>query len=91
MALVFHHGTFKDFWEGADRPEILVESRLNLLALEYGYKYRLDIRPKKGASRSEFVSTLREARFVGMPVRRAGGHVDFSKISQDGTLKRHQW
>jgi hypothetical protein len=91
MGLVLRHGAHKEFWEGARRPEILIESRLNLLALEYGYKYRLDIRPKKGPARSEFVSTLREARFVGMPVRRSGGVVDFSKICDDGTLKRHQW
>jgi hypothetical protein len=91
MALVLRHGTHKDFWEGAARRDILVEIRLNLLALEYGYKYRLDIRPKKGSFRSEFVSTLREARFVGMPIRRAGGIVEFSKIREDGTLKRHQW
>lgn len=91
MALVLRHGPYKDFWEGAVRREILGETRLNLLALEYGYKYRLDIRPKRGLSRSEFVSTLREARFIGMPVRRSGGRVEFSKIREDGSLKRHQW
>ena len=91
MALILRHGMSKDFWEGSNRPDFLVERRLNLLALEYGYKYRLDIKPKKGFSRSEFVSTLREARFIGMPVRRAGGVVEFSKIGNDGTLKRHQW
>jgi hypothetical protein len=91
MALVLRHGTYKSFWEGAARQEILVEARLNQLALEYGYKYRLDIKPRKGLGRSEFVSTLREARFVGMPIRRAGGTVEFSKILENGTLKRHQW
>jgi hypothetical protein len=91
MALVLRYGAYREFWEGVTRQEILVETRLNLLALEYGYKYRLDIRPRKGLSRSEFVSTLREARFVGMPIRRSGGTVEFSKIRGDGSLKRHQW
>jgi hypothetical protein len=91
MALVLRYGTYKSFWERMDRQEILAESRLNLLALEYGYKYRLNIRPKSRLARSEFVSTLREARFVGMPIRRAGGTVEFYKICSDGVLKRHQW
>jgi len=71
--------------------EFILEARLNLLALEYGYRYRLDVRTKTGSERVEFVRTLREARFVGMPVRRNGGSVHFSKINCDGTLKRHSW
>ena len=71
--------------------DLILEARLNLLALEYGYRYRLDVRMKNGSERVEFVRTLREARFVGIPVRRAGGRVHFSKINGDGTLKRHFW
>ena len=74
-----------------DGQELLLETRLNLLALEYGYRYRLDIRAKNGMARVEFVGTLREARFVGSPVRRAGGAVKFFKIYDDGTLKPHRW
>jgi len=71
--------------------EFILEARLNLLALEYGYRYRLDVCTKSGSERVEFVRTLREARFVGIPVRRSGGSVQFSKICGDGTLKRHCW
>ena len=78
-------------WDDSPRQSIVSEARLNLLALEYGYRYRLDIRTKNGLSRTEFVPTLREARFVGMPLRRSGGVVRFFKINQDGSLKRHQW
>ena len=67
------------------------EARLNLVALEYGYKYRLDIREKNGLSRIEFVSTLLLARFIGRPIRKAGDSVNFYKINIDGSLKRHQW
>jgi hypothetical protein len=69
----------------------MLEARLNLLALEYGYRYRLDIRPKKGLARVEFVRTLREARCVSSPVRRLGGFVLFFKIHDNGTLKHHAW
>jgi hypothetical protein len=71
--------------------EFILEARLNLLALEYGYRYRLDVRTRSGSERVEFVHTLREARFVGIPVRRGGGSVRFSKINADGTLKCHSW
>lgn len=91
MALILKYGADKSFWEGIDRQEILAERRLNLLALEYGYKYRLDVTPKKGFSRIEFVRTLREARFVGMRIRRSGGTVEFLKVNPDGTLKHHRW
>jgi hypothetical protein len=91
MALVVRCGAFKTSWEQTSRPEILGATRLNLLALDYGYKYRLDIRPRHGLSRVEFVRTLREARSVGMPIRRARGVVQFFKLRDDGTLARHQW
>lgn len=90
MALVLRHDRYKHYWEGSEQ-EILAETRLNLLALEYGYKYRLDIRPRNGLSRVEFVRTLTEARVVGRPVRRSKGIVDFFRIREDGTLWRHQW
>ena len=91
MALILKYGADRGFWEGIDRQEILAERRLNLLAFEYGYKYRLDISPKKGLSRIEFVRTLREARFIGMRIRRSGGVVDFLKVNIDGSLKHHRW
>jgi hypothetical protein len=91
MALVLRYGGYKSCCRGLDGPEILGETRLNLLALEYGYKYRLDIRPRNGYSRTEFVRTLREARFVGMRIRKSGGVVHLFKIYQEGTLTRHQW
>lgn len=81
--------------QSARRPlkdqDFILEARLNLLALEYGYRYRLDVRTRGGSERVEFVRTLREARFIGIPVRRSGGLVHFSKINCDGTLKRHFW
>jgi len=67
------------------------EVRLNRLALEYGYKYRLDINSRNSLSRVEFVRKLSEARFIGRPIRRAGHKVRFFKINYDGTLKPHQW
>lgn len=91
MALILRYGSSKGFWEGVGRQEILAGTRLNVLALEYGYKYRLDIQPRNSVSRSEFVRTLAEARYVGMPIRRSGGIVRFFKIHDDGTLTRHQW
>lgn len=91
MALILRYGSSKSFWEGVGRQEILAEARLNLLALEYGYKYRLDIEPRNSYSRSEFVRTLQEARYIGMPIRKSGGSVQFFKIHSDGTLTRHQW
>lgn len=91
MALVLRHDRYKHYWEGSEQQEILAETRLNLLALEYGYKYRLDIRPRNGLCRVEFVRTLSEARVVGRPVRRSKGIVDFFRIREDGTLRRHQW
>ena len=67
MALIVRYGTYRRFSgryrEPGDSGDF--ETRLNLIALDYGYKYRLDIRPKNGPSRVEFVRTLREARFIG--------------------------
>jgi hypothetical protein len=91
MALILRYGTYRRFWEGFASQEILAETRLNLVALDYGYKYRLDIRPKSGPSRVEFVRTLREARFIGRPIRRAKGTVQFFRIRDNGTLETHQW
>ncbi len=91
MALILRYGTYKRFWEGMASQEILAETRLNLLALDYGYKYRLDIRPKNGPSRVEFVRTLREARFIGRPIRKARGVVQFFRLRNNGTLETHQW
>jgi len=91
MALTLRYGNDISYREEPARRAIVFEARLNKLALEYGYKYRLDIRGRNGLPRIEFVPTLREARFVGMPVRRSGGNVRFFKINLDGSLKRHQW
>jgi hypothetical protein len=78
-------------WEASERQELILEARLNLLALEYGYRYRLDICAINGLARVEFVRTLREARFIGIPIRKRGDVVKFFKIYDDGTLKRHRW
>jgi hypothetical protein len=91
MALSVRYDGCRGFAERRPYRAIGSEVRLNLLALEYGYKYRLDIRARNGLSRIEFVGTLSEARFIGRPIRRTGGGVAFYKISADGTLKRHQW
>ena len=73
----------------SNQQELMVEVRLNLVALEYGYRYRLDIRAKNGMARVEFLRILQEARCVAISVRRAGGLVQVFKICEDGTLKRH--
>lgn len=91
VTLILGYDSSKSFWNGVGRQEILADARLNLLALEYGYKYRLDIEPRNTSSRTEFVRTLREARYIGMPIRRSSGTVQFFKIHGDGTLTRHQW
>jgi hypothetical protein len=75
--------------EPSDPQELVLERRLNSLALEYGYRYRLDIRAKNGSARVEFVRTLREARCAANPVRTEGGLARLSKICEDGTLKRY--
>jgi len=77
--------------ELSDPQELVLEIRLNLLALEYGYRYRLDIGPGHGGARVEFVRTIREARCVGAPERRAGRLVLLFKIHPDGTLMRYTW
>jgi len=91
MSLILTYDNHAWSWEPGERQELVLEVRLNLLVLEYGYRYRLDISATNGLERVEFVRTLREARFIGMPVRRSGGLVKFSKIYDDGTLKRHSW
>ncbi len=91
MALMVQYDHIRGLTERRSYQTISSEARLNLLALEYGYKYRLDIRTKKGLSRIEFVGTLSEARFIGRPIRKTGGGVAFYKLVADGTLKRHQW
>jgi hypothetical protein len=91
MALMVRDDHFRWLPERRAREALGADTRLNLLALEYGYKYRLDIRARNGLSRIEFVTTLSEARFIGRPIRKTGGAVDFYKINNDGTLKRHQW
>jgi hypothetical protein len=91
MSLILTYENHVGSWEPVERQQLILETRLNLLALEYGYRYRLDIRASDGAERVEFVRTLREASFVGVPIRRAGGSVKFFKIHDDGTLKRHNW
>lgn len=91
MPLLVRYEHFRGLAERRPPQAIGSEARLNLLALEYGYKYRLDIRARNGLSRIEFVATLSEARFIGRPIRKTGGGVKFYKISADGSLKRHQW
>jgi len=91
MSLILSYDNHASPWEPIRGQEIIFESRLNLLAWEYGYRYRLDICTTSGMERVEFVRTLREARFVGMPARKTGGLVKFFKLYNDGTLKRHQW
>ena len=71
--------------------QAFVSTRLNVLGLEYGYKYRLDVRTRDSPVMVEFVRTLREARFVGRPLRRRGYIVHFFKIRPDGDLSRHNW
>lgn len=91
MALMLRYDHHKGLRQDLPAQAIASEARLNRLALEYGYKYRLDIRPKNGLARIEFVQTLLEARFIGRPIRKLGGVVEFHKICEDGTLKRHGW
>ena len=91
MSLILTYDNHACSLESGESQKFALEARLNLLALEYGYRYRLDVHAIGGLERVEFVRTLREARFVGIPVRRAGGSVKFFKIHDDGTLKRHGW
>ncbi|MBV9081086.1 MAG: hypothetical protein JOZ62_00300 [Acidobacteriaceae bacterium] len=91
MGLILTYGTRARAPERLVQQQIASEARLNLLALDYGYRYRVDISAKNAFSKVEFVRTLREARFIGMPARRSGRLVRFFKMNPDGTLKRHQW
>jgi hypothetical protein len=89
MSLLIRYNDQVSFGDTSDPQQLLVETRLNLLALEYGYRYRLDVRAANGLPRVEFVRTLREARCVGRPLRTAGGLVRLLKILEDGTLKKY--
>ncbi len=91
MSLTVTYDNHAHSREPGERQKSILESRLNLIALEYGYRYRLDVYELNGRERVEFVRTLREARFIGIPVRRAGGLVKFFRIHNDGALKRHSW
>ncbi len=91
MSLTVSYDNHVCSWEPIERQELILATRLNLLALEYGYRYRLDILATNGLARVEFVRTLREARFIGIPIRRADGLVRFFKICDDGSLKHHSW
>ena len=91
MSLTLTYDNRRHSRKPGERQKFILEARLNLLALEYGYRYRLDLYARGGLERVEFVRTLREARFIGIPVRKAGGSVKFFKIHDDGTLKRHGW
>ena len=91
MSVVLKYDALVSHRERSDSQELLLEIRLNLLALEYGYRYRLDIGPGNGPARVEFVRTIREARCVASPERRAGRSVLFFKIQEQGTLTRHNW
>ena len=91
MSLILTYDNHTHSREPGERHKFILESRLNLIALEYGYRYRLDVYTFRGLERVEFVRTLREARFIGIPVRKSGGLVKFFKIRHDGTLERHSW
>ncbi len=90
MGLVVSDGTFTSTSETDVQKRIASDVHLNLLALEYGYKYRLDICATDILLRMEFVRTLREARFVQRPLRRSGSTVRVFKISPDGRLQRQE-
>ena len=68
------------------------QKHINALALAHGYFWRLDITPKNGLRRTEFVRTMQEARFVGRGIRRlAKGEVQFYKLLADGSMQRSAW
>ena len=86
MGLVVTDGTINSPWEADVQRRIASDVHLNLLALEYGYKYRLDIYTADILLRIEFVRTLREASYVQRPLRRSGSTVRIFKIRPDGQL-----
>lgn len=91
MGIIITHGTYTSSSESDTQKRIVCDAHLNLLALEYGYKYRLDICAKDIRLRVEFVRTLREARCVGRPLRRSGSTVRLFKIDPDGDLRQQKW
>jgi len=91
MGIIITHGTYTSSSETDTQKRIVSDAHLNLLALEYGYKYRLDICAKDIRLRVEFVRTLREARCVGRPLRRSGSIVRLFKIIPDGDLQQQKW
>jgi hypothetical protein len=91
MGIIITYGTYTSSSETDTQRRIVSDVHLNLLALEYGYKYRLDICAKDIRLRVEFVRTLREARCVGRPLRRSGSIVQLFKITPDGDLRHQKW
>ena len=90
MGIVVTDGTFTSASESDIQRRIASDAHLNLLALEYGYKYRLDVCATDILLRVEFVRTLREARYVGRPLRRSGSVVRLFKITPGGNLQRQK-
>jgi hypothetical protein len=91
MGFIVTHGTFTSASETDSQKKLASDAHLNLLALEYGYKYRLDICATDILLRMEFVRTLREARYVARPLRRSGSTVRFFKIGAEGDLHKAEW
>jgi hypothetical protein len=91
MGIIVTHGTYTSASETDTQRRIASDAHLNLLALEYGYKYRLDIYATDILLRVEFVRTLREARCVGRPLRRSGSIVRLFKIISGGDLRQQKW
>lgn len=91
MGIIVTRGTYTSSSETDTQKRIVSDSHLNVLALEYGYKYRLDICAKDVRLRVEFVRTLREARCVGRPLRRSGSIVRLFKIVAAGELRPQKW
>lgn len=90
MGILVTDGTFTSASENDIQRRIASDVHLNLLALEYGYKYRLDVCATDILLRVEFVRTLREARYVGRPLRRSGSTVRLFKIMPEGDLRRQK-
>ncbi|MBV9779405.1 MAG: hypothetical protein JOY62_05465 [Acidobacteriaceae bacterium] len=91
MGIIVTDRSFTSASESETRRKIASEARLNLLAIEYGYKYRVDVCAGESLLWVEFVRTLQEARFVGRPLRRSGSRVRLFKIMPGGDLKRQKW
>lgn len=91
MGIIVTYGTYTSSSETDTQRRIVSDVHLNLLALEYGYKYRLDICTKDIPLQVEFVRTLREARCVGRPLLRSGSIVRLFKITPNGDLRYQKW